>query len=374
MHIDKIYRDTKIVVNLDQIAENMKAIKELMGKDVSVMAVIKANAYGLGALALAPVLVENGAEYLAVATLTEAIELKTAYPEFPVFILGHTPDRYLHKVVELGITQTVFSLHQAKLISKLSGDLGRISKLHIKVDTGFHRLGNYPDKNFAEDVERMFSLPDINVEGIFSHLALADDDSDKKQFEKLCKFIKLIEDRGYKFKYKHIADSIACVDSPEFRMNMVRPGALIYGMKGFHKGNINVESGITFTTAISQIHKITKGEGVGYDYLWKAEKDSTIATLPFGYADGYPRQMRDKGYVIIRGQKAKLIGVLCMDQVIADVTEIPGVSEGDEAIIYGNGLDGSMTIQEASELVGTNKNDIICRLSSRPPRVYIKEK
>lgn len=373
MQTDQIYRDTRIIVDLDQIAANMRAIKEMVGNEVSVMAVVKANAYGLGSLAIAPTLMENGASHLAVATLTEAIDLRSKYPDYPLFILGHTPDRYLHKVAKLNITQTVFSLHQARLLSDISKELGTRTKIHVKLDTGFHRLGSEPTEDFARDVEEMFGLEGIEVEGIFSHLALASEEDDARQYELLTDFINRIEKKGFKFKYKHIADSIACVDSPELRMNMIRPGALIYGMRGFHKGSIDVESAITFETAISQIHKINKGDGVGYDFLWRAERDSIVATLPFGYADGYPRQMRDKGYVIIKGQRANIVGVLCMDQVVADVTDIKDVTEGDKAIIYGNGKDGSMTIQEASELVGTNKNDIICRLSARPPRVYIRK-
>ena len=153
---------------------------------------------------------------------------------------------------------------------------------------------------------------------------------------------------------------------------MIRPGALIYGMVGYHKGHLDVKQAMTFKTAISQLHHVQKGEGVSYDYLWKADRDSIIATLPFGYADGYPRNLRDKGYVIINGVKAPLVGVICMDQCMADVTDVPDVCEGMEAVIYGDGSDGSMTIAEASTLAGTNKNDIIARITARPPRVYIK--
>ena len=154
-------------------------------------------------------------------------------------------------------------------------------------------------------------------------------------------------------------------------MNMVRVGALIYGMRGFHKGFVPVEQVLTFRAAISQLHHIKEGEGVSYDYLWRAPRDSVIATLPFGYADGYPRNLRDKGYVTIKGVPCPLVGVLCMDQVMADVTEIADVAEGDWATIYGSG-ENEMSIQEASTLAGTNKNDILARISARPPRIYIK--
>ena len=151
MQTDQIYRDTRIIVDLDQIAANMLAIKEMVGNEVAVMAVVKANAYGLGSLAIAPTLMENGANYLAVATLTEAIDLRSKYPDYPLFILGHTPDRYLHKVAELNITQTVFSLHQARLLSDISKELGKRTKIHVKLDTGFHRLGSEPTEDFARN-------------------------------------------------------------------------------------------------------------------------------------------------------------------------------------------------------------------------------
>ncbi len=374
MHEDRILRDTQIVIDLSRIAKNIKLIKNMIGPDVALMAVVKANAYGLGALPIAPIIIENGAEYLAVATLSEAVQLKEAYPQYPVFILGHTPIRYMDVVAEHGITQTVFSYEQAKVLSDSSIKLGKKTRVHIKVDTGFHRLGKAPSAEYADEIIRMYSLPGIEIEGIFSHLALASDENDRMQYKELSDFIALLESRGCTFRYKHIADSIACVDYPEFRMNMVRPGALIYGMIGYSKGSLPVEQAISFKSAISQIHRIRKGEGVGYDFLWTAERDSVVATLPFGYADGYPRQMRDKGYVIINGKKAPIIGVLCMDQVVADVTDIPDAEEGSVAVIYGDGTDGSMTIARAAEDLGTNKNDILCRLTARPPRIYTNGK
>lgn len=368
----ELLRDTRVEVDLSRIAYNMQQIKEMAGPDAAVMPVIKANGYGHGAAAVAPTLIEEGAAYLAVATLTEALELKSANPAWPVFIMGHTPDRLLHHVVEKDITQTIFSLEQAEILNELAGKAGKRAVVHIKVDTGFHRLGKVPSGAFADEVCRIYELPDLEVEGIFTHLALTGDAENEEQFRLFTDFVSLLEDRGCSFRYKHLADSIACVDFPEYRLNMIRPGALIYGMVGYHKGHLDVKQAMTFKTAVSQLHFISKGEGVSYDYLWKAERDSIIATLPFGYADGYPRNLRDKGYVIINSVKAPLVGVICMDQCMADVTDVPDVCEGMEAIIYGDGTDGSMTIAEASALAGTNKNDIIARITARPPRVYIK--
>ena len=371
MVMNEDLRDTEVIVDLSKIKKNVKMVKDFIGPDVALMAVVKANGYGHGAIGIAPAVMEGGADYLAVATLSEALELSRAYPDYPLFILGQTPDRLLHYVVENNITQTIFSLKQAELIGRLSEEMNKTSKVHIKVDTGFHRLGKMPTPEYRDEIIRMFSVNNLEIEGIFTHLALVNDEENEKQFHLFTSFLEELEKKGCTFRYKHIADSIATVDFPEYFMNMVRPGALLYGMRGYHKGYLPVEQAMTFKTAVSQLHHISAGEGVSYDYLWKAERDSVIATLPFGYADGYPRNLRDKGYVIINGRKAPLIGVICMDQCMADVTGIPDVQEGTPAVIYGDGTDGSMTIEEASKLAGTNKNDIIARIPARPPRKYI---
>ena len=368
----EIVRDTRVTVDLDRLKHNMQLIREMVGEDVAIMPVIKANGYGHGAIGIAPTLMECGVTYLAVATLSEALDLKDANPDYPVFILGHTPDRFLHYIVENNITQTVFSLEQVKTLGELAGKAGKKAKVHVKLDTGFHRLGCMPTPEYEEEVYQMFKVENVEVEGIFSHLALAGEEEDEAQYRMLTDFIDRLEKRGCAFRYQHIADSIACVDYPQYRMNMIRPGALIYGMIGFHKGKLPVQQIMTFRSAISQLHTLQPGEGLSYDYAWKAQRESIIATIPFGYADGYPRNMRDKGYVIINGVKCPLVGIICMDQCMADVTDVPDVCPGMEAIIYGDGSDGSMTIQEASELAGSNKNEIIARILERPAREYVK--
>lgn len=364
---DMLLRDTYVQVDLAALAGNMDAIRAMVGPEVAIMPVIKANGYGLGAVGIAPTLLAHGACCLAVATLTEALELREAYPDAPLFILGHTPNRLLPIVAREHITQTVFTAAQGKLLSEAAASLGRKAKVHLKVDSGFHRLG-------TEDVEELYSIcqePNLEVEGIFSHLALAGEEEDAKQYARFLAVVEALEARGVSFRYKHLADSIAAVDYPEYRLNMVRPGALVYGLRGFHKGYIEVKQAVSFLTRLSQVRRIQKGEGVGYDYLWRAPEDTRVGTVPFGYADGYPRNMRDKGYVTIRGVKCPLIGVLCMDQCMVDLTNVPDAQEGDLAVIYGDGTNNTMSIQEASELAGTNKNEIVARLLPRPPRVYI---
>ncbi|MFV0517997.1 MAG: alanine racemase [Aminipila sp.] len=359
-------RDTVVRVDLNAIAYNMEKIKEMAGRDVNIMPVIKANGYGHGILGIAPTLMEHGAVYLAVATLTEALEIRKEYDNYPVFILGHTPNRFLETVVEKNITQTIFSVEQANILSQIGKKLNMKPKVHIKVDTGFHRLG-------IADIEQLFevcSVKGIEVEGIFSHLALVNDEENEKQFILFNKIINELEKRDISFKYKHIADSISAVDYPEYRMNMIRPGALVFGLKGFHKGYVEVKQSMSFVSKISQIHKVSKGEGVGYDYLWRAPMDTVIGTVPFGYADGYPRSMRGKGYVTVLGKKCPIIGVICMDQCMIDLTNAPEAKEGESVIIYGDGSNNTMNIEEAAKLAQTNKNEIVARITLRPPREY----
>lgn len=367
-----LLRDTYIEVNLDNIAYNMKKIKEVVGDDVDIAAVIKADGYGHGAVNIAPSIMENGGAYLAVATLTEALELRNNYKDYNIMIMGYTPDEYLEYVVLNDITQTIFSLRQGKLLDDAGKKYNKRPVVHIKYDTGFNRLGFKDSLESIDEIDKIFDLENIYVEGIFSHFALTDKKEDDLQYEKFINAVSKLENRGRKFKYKHVCDSISGIDYPECRLNMIRPGAIIYGLKSYKDDSVILKQAMTFKTKIYHIKTLEEGEGVSYDYTWKAGKKSVIATLPFGYADGYPRNMRDKGTVTIHGKKAPIIGVICMDQCMVDITDIPEAQVGDEVIIYGDGTNNTLDINQISLLASTNKNEIVCRITRRTPRVYIK--
>lgn len=371
--MEQLIRDTYVEINLDNIAYNMRKIKEVVGEEVAIAAVVKANGYGHGAMDIAPAIMENGGDYLAVATLSEALELRNHHKEYNIFIMGYTPDEYLEHVVKNNITQTIFSLRQAEILNDLGKQYNRIPKVQIKYDTGFNRLGFQDSQESIDEITKIFDLKNIEVEGVFSHFALAGRNEDDLQYNKLMTVVKQIEDRGKKIKYKHICDSIAGIDYPEYRLNMIRPGAIIYGLKSYRDDSVVLKQAMTFKTKIYHIKTLQKGEGVSYDYLWKADSQRIVGTLPFGYADGYPRNMRDKGYVTIHGKKAPIIGVICMDQCMVDLTDIPEARVGDEVIIYGDGTGNTLDIHEISKLAGTNKNEIVCRITIRTPRVYIKD-
>ncbi len=362
-----IANDTRICVSLKKLSNNLEALRDFVGHDIAIMAVIKANAYGHGAKEVAKTLIHCGVTYLAVARLEEALYLREEFPNAPLFVLGYTPDRFLKEAVENNIVLTVFSAHQAQLLSEAAAELKKRAVVHIKVETGFNRLG-------IDDIEELKSIlyyENIYAEGIYSHLALKDRASDEIQLNKFMSIVNELEKCGHSFKYRHIADSISAVDYPTFRLNMIRPGAVLFGMKSFESDELKVTPIMSMQTCISRIRHIKAGEGVGYDFLWKANRDSIIATLPFGYADGYPRALgNEKGYVTVNGCKCPIIGIMCMDQCVADVTDANGVKEGDIAIIYGDGSNNTLSVSEAAQLANCNKNEILCRLSSRPARIY----
>ena len=374
MFLNKEIGNTVIEVNLDYLAHNLAVMKKFAGEDVAIVAVVKANAYGHGSIGVCETLIENGATYLAVASIPEAMQIREVYPDYPLFIFGQTPDFSLSLVVENNITQDIFTLRQAKILNDLAVHAGKTATIHLKVDTGMNRLGFSVSKESEEDILEIFKLKNLYVEGIFSHFTLISHEVHQAQFDKFTAFVHRLEERGAAFKYKHIADSVTTVEEPEFNLNMVRVGCHLYGINCLTDPNFpfDVHQAMTFRTRVAFVHPIKKGDGVSYQHMWKAQRDSMIATLPFGYADGYPRAYFGKGYVTIHGKKAPIVGHICMDQCMADITDIPDVKEGDIAVIYGGG-DNEMSIVAAGQTLGVNPNTIVAGLTARPERIYFRK-
>lgn len=367
-----LLRETYIEINLDCIAHNMHSIRAMCGPETKIGAVVKADAYGHGALPLAPILMENGADLLCVATLSEGMALKRQYPDYPVLIMGLTQDIYWDYLLEYGIIQTIDTLEQALELNALAGKLNKKARIHLKIDTGFHRLGFPASAESIEQIAAIYQLPHLIIDGIFTHLVLLDDQTNETQFQAFLQVKKALEEKDIAIPCWHIADSIASVDYPQYRMDMIRAGAILYGLKGFHKGNLDIRQALCFKSHINHISHVKAGEGVSYDFTWRAEKDTRIGTLPFGYADGYPRNLQGKGWVTLRGKRVPVVGVICMDQCMIDLSGVPEAAIGDEVIIYGDGSENTVSIQEAALWAGTNKNDIVSRLTRRPPRVYLR--
>lgn len=371
--VTPLFRDTILEVNLDCIARNTQSVRRLIGNDVVFMAVVKGDAYGHGAVNTAPVMLDNGADVLGVASLSEAIELRYSGITCPIYILGHTPNRLLDYAISFDITLTITSLEQALRLNELGEKLNRKLQAHIKIDTGMRRLGFCDTPHDIEQVLQICRLPGISVEGVFSHFAQAGETQDRKQFEDYKKILSTLEQAGNKFRYRHICESVAIVDYPEYHLDMVRVGTLLYGTRTFPGLENDFEPAAALKSRISSIRQIIKGDGVGYGHEWCAERDSVIGTLPMGFADGYSMQMKNWGYMMINGHPAPMVGRVCMDQCMIDLTDVPNVAVDDKVIVIGDGKDGTLSVEKISATLGITRGEVLCRISRRTPRVYFKK-
>ena len=371
-------RPVWVEVNLDNLAHNMKEIKSIC-KSQEIIAVVKADAYGHGALDIAPTLLQNGATRLAVAVVNEAVELRRAGIDCPIMILGFTPDRLVESLLKYNIEQTVYSYELAEKISKMAVENGKNVKIHIALDTGMGRIGFTPDSEGINEVYKISKLPNIILEGLFSHFSSADE-QDKSytnmQFEKFNWFYGKLKEKGIHINMRHIANSAAIVDLPETHLEAVRPGIIMFGYYPSNeilKDKVDLKPVMSLKTNVVHIKKMEAGEYISYGRAFKTERESIIATLPVGYADGYTRFLFGKGKVIVNGEFAPVVGRICMDQCMIDVTHIPNVQIGDEVILMGeeNGL--KITAEEIAKDIGTISYEVICMISKRVPRVYLKD-
>ena len=359
-------------IDLGAIEHNLKAIKSRIQGGAKLCAVVKANAYGHGAIAVARKAVEVGADYLAVATLPEALELREAGFLTPILILGLVPPEAAAEIVENDITQAVCDLGLASSLSAEAKRQGKRAKVHLKVDTGMGRIGVRP-----EDAGIMAHLiheyPGIEIEGVFSHFAAADS-RDKSyvqyQLEEFRRAVACMEEYGIHPAIRHIAESAAILEIPEAHFDMVRAGIIEYGLWPSDEVTHPVElrQAMRLCAKIAFIKTVQPGESIGYDKQFTAERESRIATLPLGYADGYIRAYGKQGVVELLGKRAPIAGRVCMDQVMIDVTDIPEAEVGDEVTLFGS---PTLTTDEAAGWLDTINYEVTCMVSARVPRIYI---
>lgn len=375
--MDNIIRPVWAEIDLDKIAFNMRNIKKLV-KDKDVIAVIKADAYGHGAVEIAEVLLENGASRFAVAIITEAIELRDSGIETPIMILGYTPIEFAEDLIKYDIEQTVYDLEYAKKLSEIALKMGKKAKIHIALDTGMGRIGFMPNDNSLNEVLKIASLNGIEIVGIFTHFSTSDE-KDKEytnyQFSKIQNFIKRLSDNGVNIPIKHVSNSGAIIDLPETYLDAVRAGIILYGYypsNEVNKERLALKPALTLKTKVGHIKKLEKGMYVSYGRTFKTERDSIIATLPIGYADGYSRLLSGKAKVVINGKIANVVGRICMDQCMVDVTDVGEVKVGDEVILLGEDGDLKFNADDMAEIIGTINYDILCMIKHRVPRVYKK--
>ncbi|MBR4153575.1 MAG: alanine racemase [Selenomonadaceae bacterium] len=365
-----ILRDVYAEIDLDAIRHNLTEVRRHINPASKLCAVVKANAYGHGAIEVSKVAVECGADFLAVATVGEAIELRRAGFNLPILILGLIPQNTVDAVVANDLTQAVADFELAEKISEAAERLYKIAKVHLKIETGMGRIGADPDKA-AELAVKISKLPGIELEGMFSHFADADS-ADRTftnhQIEVFRETAHKIRSAGVTIKIFHLAESAAILDIPEAHFDMVRSGIINYGLypSDSVRKTIELRPAMKLVTHIVYLKKVSAGVSIGYGREFVAERDSLIATLPLGYADGYIRAYKNF-HVEIRGQLAPVAGRVCMDQTMVDVTDIDGVKVGDEVILFGSDL---ISADDAAKHLHTINYEITCLISARVPRIF----
>lgn len=362
-------------IDLNAVKNNIKEIRRITNPKSQIMAVVKANAYGHGAIEVSKVVLENGADRLAVARSTEAIELRDAGFNCPILVFGYNTKEEIEELSKHGVILTVYSLEMAKEIQEIAKTLQKTAKIHIKVDTGMSRLGFIPNKKSVEEIKKISELKNIEIEGIYTHFADADN-LDKTytemQFSKFTGFLKDLDEFGIDIPIKHASNSAAIIDHPETHLNMVRPGIILYGLypsELVHKERINLKPVMSLKAIVTHVKDVSKGTKISYGCTFTAEKESKIASLPLGYADGFTRMLKG-GNVLIHGKKAPIVGRICMDQCMADVSNISDVKVGDEVVVFGVQNNEKMPIEELSNKLGTINYELVCMVSKRVPRVY----
>ena len=365
-------------INMDALKENIINIRKITQKNAMVMAVVKADAYGHGAVNVANLLLKNGADRLAVADLDEALELRDAGIRAEILILGASFSEDIEDLVSYDITAAVFSYDFAKLLSDEAVRQGKTAKIHIKLDTGMSRIGYVAGENddeLTDEILKISKLPNIFIEGIFSHFATSDEkDSSytKKQFDEFLKVCDDLNKKGLSIPIRHIANSAAIMSYPEMHLDMVRAGIILYGFypsNEVDKNIIKLKPVMTLKSRITLIKEISD-RGVSYGKTYIAPKGTKVATVPLGYADGYTRMLNGKAEMVAGGIKVKVIGRICMDQCMIDVTNVHNIKVDDEVIIFGDGL---LTADDLAESLGTINYEIICMVARRVPRKYICE-
>ena len=354
-------------VDLTQLVTNYhNALTHLKGK-AQLICVLKADAYGLGAPMVAKRLWQEGQRMFAVASYNEAVQIRRVLPEAEVLVLGLCGEAQLVHAIEEGLLLTVFSQRYAQQVAAAARKAGKPARVHVKLETGLNRIGLDP-KTAADAVHRMQDSGVIRLEGLFTHLALRDQESDRRQISLLTGCRDALAARGIDVPMVHALDSIGMVRYPEDHMDAVRTGAWLYGV--YPRGYAHPEESrltLTVKTRIAQLHAVSAGECLGYDESHPLMRDSVIATLSAGYIDGYPRQ-NSKGEVEICGKRAPVVGLVCMDQMMVDVTDIPEAKEGDEVILFGGGIG----VDEYAGWANLNRNESLARTGRRVPRVYME--
>ena len=361
-------------IDLDALVHNLREARRILPPSTRIAGVVKADAYGHGAVGVTRELLAQGIDWLAVSRMPEAFELRAHFPEAPILVMGRTPDALLAPALARGIVLTVFDARQAGKLSRLAERMQRPARIHLKVDTGLNRLGMKAGPAAAATILRIHRLPQLQVEGIYSHLALASEAGDLAQYARFERLVTKLEAAGVKIPLKHISDSNGMVLYPGLALDMVRLGGFLFGVTtpGLFRDRIELRPTMALKTRTTRIARVKRGEQVGYEPTFVAPRAGSIGTLAVGYADGYARSLSGRGSVVVRGRRAPLVGMICMDQCMVDLTDIPEARVGDEVLLFGTAGQGTLPVNEVAGWIDTNRHELLSGLNRRVPRVYLK--
>lgn len=376
----KKFERVKAVVSLDAIAHNFAEMKKNIAKGTKIVAVIKADGYGHGAEAIARLIEDY--DYIwgfAVATPEEALQLRTFGVKKPILILGIVFEEYFTQMIAKEIRLTVCTYEMAQKLSEEAQRQGRDVHIHIGLDTGMSRIGFADRQESVEEIKKISQLPNLKIEGMFTHFARADE-TDRSpaidQLNRYLNFAKLLEDAGIQIPMKHCSNSAGIIHVPEANLNAVRAGITIYGIypsNEVERDIVKLIPAMELKSHISYIKTVEPGAAFSYGGTFTAKKEMKVATIPVGYADGYPRSLSNKGWVLIHGKKAPILGRVCMDQFMVDITKIPDAKAGDEVTLIGKDGKEFISIEKFGDLSGRFSYEFACDISKRVPRVYIKD-
>ncbi|MCR4609351.1 MAG: alanine racemase [Eubacterium sp.] len=363
---------TEAVVNLSAIEHNIRRIREIIGDKVEIMAVLKGDGYGHGEKGIYPTLKKCGIEQYAVAVWEEGASLREAGCTEPILLLGDTYDGQLENIIKYNLTPAIFSYDTAQKLSMLAKWSGVTCPIHLKFDTGMSRIGFSTDERSVELIKKISKLENLRITGAFTHFACADEPDEKKariQFDKFLHMLDLLSKEGINIPCRHTANSPAILLFPDAHLDMVRAGDILFGLCPIDEdawNNMNFRQVMSWHTYVVMVKEVPEGTEVGYGGTFVTKRPTKIATVPVGFADGYSRALSNKGMVKINGKKAPIIGRICMDQFMVDVTDIDEVKRGDTVVL----LDDELSVLWMADLLDKNVDEIVCDISKRVPRIY----
>ncbi|MDD5617746.1 MAG: alanine racemase [Candidatus Omnitrophica bacterium] len=370
---NNLHRPTRAEVNLSAIEYNFKQVKKNIGNNARILVVVKADAYGHGAVKVAQRLKKCGAEYFGVATVLEAIELRENNIKKPILLLTACSENEFSVLINYNITPTIADIETAEFLNKKLNKLGKKMPVHIKIDTGMGRIGIW-HKDSVDFIMKVSRLKNLILEGIYTHFPSADEDEEftKLQIASFNRLIDDLENRGINIALRHAANSAGIVRYKDAHFSLVRPGLMLYGLYSDAEAKrfIKLKPAMSFKTAITYLKDVPAGRSISYGRTFITERETKIATLPVGYADGYNRILSNRAEVLIRGRRCPVIGRICMDHTMIDVTGIDA-KLGDEAVLIGKQGNSEITTEEIAHLCSTISYEVVCWVSKRVPRIYI---